>query len=135
MTDTHAPAPLVFIYDRCATQYQEELVERIARCQEYAREHRWEIAGSWTDFADDALSARRPQWYSMADQMARFAAGRPVVCLVPDWHRISHDAATRQDLCRAVRMAGGHCETLAGQTDTWAGTCARRTPPPPSSVA
>ncbi|GAA2654956.1 hypothetical protein GCM10010400_09190 [Streptomyces aculeolatus] len=116
-TTPDPPRPtLAFIYDRHATPTTAALDERIDRCRRYAVAQGWVVAGEWVDRGDQALCAwRRVRWGMLAYAM-RQAAG-PAVCLVDTWDRISWDRGDSAILRHAVRRAGGHCVTTAGEND------------------
>jgi hypothetical protein len=115
--DTEPARPtLAFIYDRHATLTTAALDERIERCQRYAIERGWVVAGQWVDRGDHALTNwPRPQWYRLTYAMQQAAA--PAVCLVDSWDRISRERDRCAILRLAVHQAGGYCVTTAGEDD------------------
>lgn len=53
-----APAPLVFIYDRCATRNHRHLDMRLQGCHDYADRMGWVLAGC--DSSTTAAGAQAP---------------------------------------------------------------------------
>ncbi|MCT4356550.1 recombinase family protein [Streptomyces sp. Je 1-79] len=104
-----------FLYDRHATTITAALDIRLARCRAYAEQQGWEIAGTWVDLGDHALSDARPQFSALCRAMA--ATPGPVVCLVDDLDRLNRSAGHRAVMRRRVGSAGGYCATASGGTD------------------
>jgi hypothetical protein len=111
--------PLAFLYDRQTSPTPGVLVLRLDLCRLRAGELGWEVAGEWVDSGDDALTgSRRPQFDAMLTAVREAAAaGRTVVCLVADWHRLSREAATEAGFRARITAAGGFTATAAGEDD------------------
>lgn len=105
-----------FIYDRHATTTTTILDIRLDRCRAYAESRGWDVAGIWLDLGDHALSDCRPQFNALVVAMDRTPG--PVVCLVDDWDRIARDGSLSSVMRHRVGQAGGHCETVEGESDT-----------------
>lgn len=110
-----SPRPRAFIYDRHATSSTAILDIRLDRCRAYAESQGWELAGIWIDLGDNALSDHRPEFHALC--LAMRAEPGPAVCLVDDWDRIARDASISATMRRRVGQAGGHCETVGGESD------------------
>src|SRR5690348_4192326 len=112
------PTPLAFVYDRHATRTRAILQLRLEACRAYAEAKGWPIVGEWIDIGDHALlDEKRPEFDEcLARLLAAHDGGQPVVILVHDWDRLSHDRAQRAIYSRRVELAGGWIETTAGQT-------------------
>ncbi|MEU9702335.1 recombinase family protein [Streptomyces sp. NPDC047981] len=104
-----------FLYDRHATSITAALDIRLARCRTFAEQQGWEIAGTWIDLGDHALSDARPQFGALCRAMA--ATPGPVVCLVDDFDRLNRAAGHRAVMRRRVGSAGGYCATASGEFD------------------
>lgn len=134
----NTPSPLVFVYDRNAGRSRHFLELRIAGCKNTATRYAWEVAGEWIDRGDDALDdvpSLRPRFMEMAGQMAAATEqGRPVLCLVHNWDRLSRSSDRRAQFQRLVAVAGGWTVTTFGETDGRGGTSHSRphTAPAPS---
>jgi hypothetical protein len=71
MTAPRDQPTLAFIYDRSTSDYRGLLAHRLAVCQEYAAERRWDVAGEWIDRGDTALTgAQRPQMSALLRTLA-----------------------------------------------------------------
>lgn len=119
---TDQPQPIVYVYDRHAHDRETadnvlELQKRLEVCAEYAVERGWAFGGWSVDKGDDALTDRRPAFDTLLRTM-QAAAGRPRVCLVHDWGRLSHDRDAREQMIRRVLLAGGWVETCDGEKRT-----------------
>ncbi|MFJ9029831.1 recombinase family protein [Streptomyces sp. NPDC102274] len=109
--------PLVFIYDRHATEHRAPLDLRLDGCRNWAELHGWEIAGIWLDLGDNALTdGRRPQFDGLCGAMALYAGSREVLCLVHTWDRLTRTGALPGYL-RRVAAAGGYTVTGLGEDD------------------
>lgn len=115
----HSAKPVMaFIYDRHATLALGMLSDRLDRCQKYAADQGWSVAGEWVDRGDNALSdANRPQFDGMRAAMSLYTNTHTVICLVFEWDRITRDAIQSAVLRRKVQLSGGHCVTTEGETD------------------
>ncbi|MET9294255.1 hypothetical protein [Streptomyces sp. NPDC003077] len=112
------PPPLAFIYDRNATFNHRLLDMRVDGCRNYAERQRWDIAGTWTDHGDDALSnGHRPAFQSLLRRMLEVSRSRTVLCLVHNWDRYAHDRPSRVDFQQRVALAGGYTATTFNETD------------------
>lgn len=115
MSSSSVETTQAFIYDRYATTTTTILDIRLDRCRAYASSRGWEIVGTWLDLGDHALGDYRPQFTALC--LALQETRGPVVCLVDGWDRLSRDLAHRRSMRTSVRLAGGHCETVEGETD------------------
>lgn len=104
-----------FIYDRHATTTTVILDIRLDRCRAYAESRGWDIAGVWVDLGNHALGSYRPQLKGLCAAM-ELESG-PVLCLVDDWDRFSRDGSHSAVMRNRITQAGGHCETVDGETD------------------
>ncbi|MEU7431101.1 hypothetical protein AB0B07_09620 [Streptomyces sioyaensis] len=117
-----AERPLAHIYDRAASRSRTFLDLRLLGCRNTAVRHGWEVAGTWVDLADaalDDLPAQRPEFMGLIAAMrtARESSGRPVICLVHNWDRLSRDGEHRTAFQRHVAGAGGWTATTFDETD------------------
>jgi hypothetical protein len=111
--------PLVFIYDRCATEIRASLEIRLQVCQEYVTEHGWGFAGRWADSGDQALTVdHRPGFDRLLAAMRASDLATPRVCLIHDWGRFAHSIEGRLHLTCRVLALGGWVETCGGDTRT-----------------
>lgn len=117
MVDT--PPPLAFIYDRRFSPTVAILDLRLEACREYAAEMQWDVAGTWVDEDDDAMSdTRRPQFRKMIDAMRDAAGtGRNVVCLIADWDRLTRNVHQSAVFRRDIASTGGYTATSTGEDD------------------
>ncbi|MEV8396029.1 MULTISPECIES: hypothetical protein [unclassified Streptomyces] len=121
-----ASSPLVFIYDRHATEHRAPLDLRLAGCRNWAALRDWEIAGIWLDLGDNALTdGHRPQFNGLCGAMETYAGTREVLCLVHTWERLTRTDAL-PDYQRRVAAAGGYTATCLGEDDRRALTADRR---------
>lgn len=113
-----APAlPLAFIYDQHTTPTKGPLVLRLGLCRETATQRGWEQAGEWIDRSDNTpTQTHRPRLEALLGILSRKASDRPVILLVADWDRLGPTHETRRTWCRRVEAAGGHVETVAGES-------------------
>lgn len=100
-------APLVFVYDRCASRNHRELDMRLMGCHTYANDMGWVLAGGgpWLDRGADALTTKRPKMVVMLDRMRDAAVRREVVCLVHTWGRL-RPQTTRTGSCSSSASSG-----------------------------
>ena len=111
--------PLAFVYDRHASPTEAVLTLRLDLCRLHATEQGWELAGEWVDRGDAALSdGHRPAFDELLQKLREVRqAGRAVVCLVADWHRLSRDAGAERAFRARVATAGGYTATCSGDDD------------------
>ncbi|AEW96095.1 MULTISPECIES: recombinase family protein [Streptomycetaceae] len=114
-----SPQPtLAFVYDRCCTSDTTELERRLKACGEYVVAQGWGFGGWWRDTGDQALvNDHRPAFDTLLRTM-RAAEGCQRVCLVYDWHRLSHDLGKRTILVRRLLGLGATVETCFGERMT-----------------
>ncbi|MFE1175668.1 hypothetical protein [Streptomyces sp. NPDC058773] len=112
-----APAPVVFVYDRCASRSYRHLEMRMIGCESYIDRIGWSMAGRWIDLGGDALTDRRPRLDALLDAMREAAVQREVLCLVHNWGRLAADDALRMSLRKRVVEAGGWTQTTFGESD------------------
>ncbi|MDF2260702.1 recombinase family protein [Streptantibioticus ferralitis] len=118
---TSHQTPLVFIYDRCATQDTRELERRLKACAEYVSTYGWGFGGWWRDSGDYALTNdRRPAFDTLLRTM-QAVGDCPRVCLVYDWDRLSRDVQARDLMTRHVLLLGAWVETCDGEKRTPSG--------------
>ncbi|MGW8396330.1 recombinase family protein [Streptomyces lydicus] len=112
-------APLVFIYDRCASRNHRDLDMRLVGCHTYVDRMGWALAGRgpWRDLGPDALSTHRPALATMAEAMQEAAGHREVLCLVHTWGRLATDETHRLVLQQRIIEAGGYTLTTFGESD------------------
>ncbi|MFG2400790.1 serine integrase family protein [Streptomyces lydicus] len=112
-------APLVFIYDRCATRNHRHLDMRLRGCHEYVDGMGWALAalGPWRDLGPDALSTHRPALTAMVSAMRTEAGYREVLCLVHNLNRLATDDTHRLVLQQRIIEAGGYTLTTFGESD------------------
>lgn len=118
-TSDDAQQLLAFVYDRRFTPTLGILEIRLDTCREFAAEMTWEIAGEFVDVDADAMSDdHRPQFELMLTAMrAAHESGRPVVCLLNDWDRLSRDPYRQAGFRHRIRGAGGYTATQLGESD------------------
>lgn len=112
-----APAPVAFIYDRCASRSYRQLEMRMTGCDGYADRMGWVPAGRWIDLGEDALTAQRPKFGALLEAMQERAAEGEVLCLVHNWGRLSADGPERLAFQTRIVKAGGWSETTFGESD------------------
>ncbi|MFI0218831.1 hypothetical protein [Streptomyces lydicus] len=112
-------APLVFLYDRCASGDRRALDMRLRGSHEYVARMGWALAGHgpWWDLGPDALSTRRPALMAMVEAMRPEVGRREVLCLVHNWGRLATDDTHRLVLQRRIIAAGGWTLTTFGESD------------------
>ncbi|MEU1624294.1 recombinase family protein [Streptomyces sp. NPDC020096] len=111
--------PLAFIYDRNATANKGALQIRLAACARYAAGNKFEIGGWFLDTGDEALTNdHRPAFEALLNTLRAAATGRPCVCLVYDWERISREEAACGLFTGKVLQRGGWVETCFGEKRT-----------------
>ncbi|MFI9352522.1 recombinase family protein [Streptomyces lydicus] len=112
-------APLVFIYDRCASRKERDLRSRLLGCHTYVDRMGWALAGHgpWLDLGPDALSTHRPALATMAEAMREAVGYREVLCLVHNLGRLATDATHRMVLQQRIIEAGGWTLTTFGESD------------------
>ncbi|MDC7337839.1 hypothetical protein [Streptomyces lydicus] len=112
-------APLVFLYDRCASRNQRDLRSRLLGCHTYVDRMGWALAGHspWRDLGPDALSAHRPALTAMAAAMREARGYREVLCLVHNWGRLASDDTHRLMLQQRIIQVGGYTMTTFGESD------------------
>jgi hypothetical protein len=109
--------PIALIYDRLTTPVHTLINERLGDCERYVEERGMESRGVWFDHGDQAHSADdRPKLDALLMIMRAHSRQRAVVCVVCNWDRLG-DEATREQLQRRVREAGGWVETADGESD------------------
>ncbi|MFG2225402.1 hypothetical protein [Streptomyces sp. NPDC048644] len=120
-----ALTPCVYVYDRTAAYRSRRLLDqRLLGCRNTVDQYGGDIVGVWVDRGSDALGELpldRPEFQSLVWQMAADgrALGRPMVCLVHNWDRLTADHTVRPAFQRCVSVAGGHTATTFGAlTDT-----------------
>lgn len=112
-----APAPVAFVYDRCASRFVRHLEVRLLGCDSYVDRMGWSMAGRWIDLGEDALTAQRPKLVALLGAMQEAAAEREVLCLVHNWGRLSADDTERLAFQTRIVNAGGWSETTFGESD------------------
>lgn len=112
-----APAPVAFVYDRCASRFVRHLEVRLLGCDSYVDRMGWSMAGRWIDLGEDALTVQRPKLVALLDAMRDAAAECEVLCLVHNWGRLAADDEHRMSLRKRVVDAGGWSETTFGESD------------------
>ncbi|MFH8628436.1 hypothetical protein ACH4CC_00925 [Streptomyces lydicus] len=114
-----AIAPLVFLYDRCASRNRRDLDMRLIGCHTYVDRMGWALAalGPWRDLGPDALSTHRPELTAMTEAMRQEAGSREVLCLVHTWGRLATDDTHRLVLQQRIIEAGGYTLTTFGESD------------------
>ncbi|MEU9126457.1 recombinase family protein [Streptomyces sp. NPDC048506] len=114
-----APAPLAFVYDRCATRNRRHLDMRLHACHAYVTDLGWVLAsrGQWWDTGADALGTHRPALTTMVEAMQEAAGRREVLCLVHSWDRLATDGTHRLMLQQRIISAGGYTLTTFGESD------------------
>lgn len=114
-----AQPPLAFLYDRHASPTEAVLQLRLEYCKQRADEVGWQVADTFVDRGDHALTdAHRPQFDRMLAAMrAEATAGRRVVCLIADWYRLSRDPETERAFRARITTAGGYTATAVGEDD------------------
>ncbi|MFF7410027.1 hypothetical protein [Streptomyces lydicus] len=112
-------APLVFLYDRCASRNRRDLAQRLTGCYGYVDSMGWVLAsgGPWLGRGAEALTTQRPQMTVMLDRMRAEAVYREVVCLVHTWGRLATDHTHRLVLQQRIIEAGGYTLTTFGESD------------------
>ncbi|MFH9248253.1 recombinase family protein [Streptomyces lydicus] len=112
-------APLVFIYDRCASRNHQDLDQRLTGCHTYVDRMGWVLAsgGPWLDRGADALTTQRPQMTVLLNRMRAEAARREVVCLVHTLGRLATDYTHRLVLQQRIIEVGGWTCTTFGESD------------------
>jgi hypothetical protein len=110
---------LAFVYDRQFTPRLGPGTLRLEHCEEYAAETGMQVAGTWVDTGDHALSdTHRPRFDAMVSILrSSRIEGRSVVCLVADWGRLSHDAGRQAAFRYRIATAGGYTVTAQGEDD------------------
>ncbi|AEW99203.1 recombinase family protein [Streptantibioticus cattleyicolor] len=107
---------VAFVYDRYFTGPRDILRQRAQTCAAYADKQGWEIGGWFVDTGDAALLLnQRPNFERLMRAIAAADRGRPRVCLVLDWDRISNDRAKRGILVRRLLGLGARVETCFGE--------------------
>ncbi|MGW8398551.1 recombinase family protein [Streptomyces lydicus] len=114
-------APLVLIYDRCASRNHRDLDLRLNGCHTYVDRMGWVLAsgGPWLDRGADALTTQRPQMTVLLNRMRTEAPHREVVCLVHTWDRLATDHTHRLVLQQRIIEAGGWTCTTFGESDRY----------------
>jgi hypothetical protein len=112
-----ATRPIAYIYDRLMTVNDVMLKLRLDACAEYVTEQGWGWGGWWIDKGDCALTGdQRPAFDALVRTVQEAPAGRPRVCLIHDWSRLSHSHDERRAFARRILLAGGWMETITGET-------------------
>ncbi|MFG2226933.1 hypothetical protein [Streptomyces sp. NPDC048644] len=112
-----------YVYDRTAAHRSRRLLDqRLLGCRNTAERYGWQVVGVWIDRGADALRelpAQRPEFLKLVRQLTADgrALGRPVVCLVHNWDRLSADHAVRPAFQRHIAGAGGHTATTFEESD------------------
>jgi DNA invertase Pin-like site-specific DNA recombinase len=116
---------MALIWDRTPTTLVDSgtLLARISECEEYARAQGWEIAGTWVDSGEIAVTADiRPELdraVAQADEHRYDEHGRPraVLLLVHSNDRFSNDALWAASLRYRIREAGVRVVLMVEDTD------------------
>lgn len=109
------PAPLAFVYDRCASRSHSHLDMRLIGCDAYADRRGWVLAGRWLDLGDHALSEGRPQLAALIENMRE--TRRPALCLIHNWGRLAVDNEQRLLIQQRIARAGGSVVTTFDESD------------------
>ncbi|MCB5909827.1 hypothetical protein [Streptomyces pinistramenti] len=115
--------PRVYVYDRTAAHHSRRLLDqRLLGCRNTAERYGWEVVGVWMDLDLDAMTelpSERPKFMRLVQQMNAdgHVLGRPVMCLVHNWDRLTTDNSIRPAFQRHVLGAGGHTATTFDESD------------------
>jgi hypothetical protein len=118
--EENPPAPvLAFIYDRRTSPTIGVLNMRLGFCRLRAEEQGWEVAGEWVDQGDSAFADGHRLAFDQMLMAIRDATsrGREALCLVSEWHRLSHNEDVESAFRARVAAAGGYTATAAGEDD------------------